>query len=199
MRIILLTNNVISKPVFDFIASKGNEVLELQIPITADIVKEINPDFVISYNYRHIVKKDVIELLGDRIINMHISMLPWNKGADPNVWSFLDNTPKGVTIHKLTEKLDDGDILLQQSVSFDTSKETLASSYNRLHETIQTLLFSNWEQVYSGNIVSYRIGQEGTRHKSKEFEKIKYDMSDIFSWDMIIDDFVKQYNLYREA
>ncbi len=27
------------------------------------------------------------------IINLHISYLPWNKGAYPNVWSFIDETP----------------------------------------------------------------------------------------------------------
>ena len=37
---------------------------------------------------------------------MHISYLPFNRGAHPNYWSFKDNSPKGVTIHFIDNGID---------------------------------------------------------------------------------------------
>jgi len=75
--------------------------------------------------------------LGNRAINLHPSLLPWNRGAHSNFWSFLEDTPKGVTIHIIDEGIDTGDILLQKKIKFDQSKETLRSSYGRLQQELQ--------------------------------------------------------------
>ncbi|MBQ3033656.1 MAG: hypothetical protein IJD28_04690 [Deferribacterales bacterium] len=69
---------------------------KLQEPITED--------FIISFGYHYMVHKDIVKKFENKIINMHISYLPWNRGADPNLWSILENTPKGVTIHRLAGK-----------------------------------------------------------------------------------------------
>ena len=73
----------------------------------------MNPKLIVSYNYKHIIQPEIIVLMNGRLVNLHISYLPWNKGSDPNFWSFIDNTPKGVTIHKIDNHLDTGAILYQ--------------------------------------------------------------------------------------
>src|SRR3989338_5004694 len=93
-----------------YLKSLGDEVLYTSSPISLDYVKEICPDFIISYGYSYIIKKDIINQYKDKIINMHISFLPYNRGADPNFWSFIEDTPKGVTIHYIDEGIDTGDI-----------------------------------------------------------------------------------------
>ena len=45
-------------------------------------------DLIISFGYKHIIKKEVISNSNIPIINLHISYLPWNKGAHLNFWSF---------------------------------------------------------------------------------------------------------------
>ena len=52
------------------------------------------------------------------MINLHISYLPYNKGAHPNFWSWVKNTPKGVSIHLISEKIDAGDIIFQKKLIF---------------------------------------------------------------------------------
>ena len=64
-------------------------------------IKEQNFCFGVSYRYRKIIRQDIIDYFEGKLINMHIAFLPWNKGADPNLWSYIDNTPKGVTIHRI--------------------------------------------------------------------------------------------------
>jgi pseudaminic acid synthase len=101
-----------------------------------------NYDFIISFGYKHIIKKPVIDYFKKKIINCHISYLPYNRGSDPNLWSVLDKTPSGITIHILTEKLDQGDIIIQEKINI-SEEETLSSSYNILIEEMIKLLNNN--------------------------------------------------------
>ena len=67
-------------------------------------------------------------------VNLHVSYLPWNRGADPNFWSIVEGTPKGITIHKMNYALDKGDIIIQQPIQEFPDTETLETSYNHLHQ-----------------------------------------------------------------
>ena len=58
----------------------------------------------------------MLDRLPGAAINLHISLLPWNRGSDPNLWSFLDDTPKGVSIHHIDAGVDTGDVIAQREV-----------------------------------------------------------------------------------
>ncbi len=180
--ILLLSNNDNIKLLKDKL-DKDYEVVLCHDKIAPEYIKDLNPEIVISYNYSHIVKEDVIDILGDRIINLHCSLLPWNKGASPNIWSFIDDTPKGVTIHVLEKGLDTGRILLQEEVSFDEDTETLASSYDKLQETIVDLLVSNFDDILAGNIIPVEQKDEGSYHRTSDLtallngKEIDYNMT----------------------
>src|SRR4051812_8248946 len=83
----------------------GDNVVPMEEKITAASECVQKTDFLVSFGYRYKVTPDVLARFGWRAINLHISLLPWNQGADPNLWSFLENTPKGVTIHAMTERI----------------------------------------------------------------------------------------------
>jgi pseudaminic acid synthase len=150
-----------------YLKSIGENVTITSNKITRNFVKEY--DFVISYGYRHILEKDILDMLPDRIINLHISFLPWNRGADPNLWSFMDKTPKGVTIHYMDEGIDTGDIIVQKKVEFNYDSDTLASSYKKLKRSIEELFIKNWNTIK--NITCDRKKQnigDGSYHKTKD-------------------------------
>lgn len=122
--------------------------------INIEFVK--NYDFIISFGYRHIIKNDVIKEKQGRIINMHISLLPYNRGADPNLWSYLENTPKGVTIHLMDEGLDTGDIIVQKKVIDDEENDTLKTSYDRLISEITDLFVNKMDDIlYNSEKMAY--------------------------------------------
>lgn len=179
--VLFLTNNDNTMPLLSWLKERCN-VIEMREKITLEYVKEINPALVISFNYRYIIKKDVISFLGKRIINMHISYLPWNKGSNPNFWSFFDNTPKGVTIHQLDEGLDTGDILFQRELFLEEEKETFISSYNKLLEEMIELFKENWETIRDMQWEAIPQKTEGTYHTMKDMDEIqkvcKIDWSD---------------------
>lgn len=188
--VLFLTNNDNTMPLLSWLKERCN-VIEMREKITLEYVKEINPALVISFNYRYIIKKDVISFLGKRIINMHISYLPWNKGSNPNFWSFFDNTPKGVTIHQLDEGLDTGDILFQRELFLEEDKETFISSYNKLLEEMIELFKENWETIRDMQWEAVSQKTEGTYHTMKDMDEIQKVCK--IDWSDNIGEYLKKY------
>ena len=100
--ILFLTNNKNALPMYEWMLQKGQTVHLSSDEITIRQIEFMRPEIIISYNYSYIIKQDIISFMNGRIINLHISYLPWNKGSNPSFWSFMDETPKGVTITELT-------------------------------------------------------------------------------------------------
>jgi methionyl-tRNA formyltransferase len=170
MNLLFLTNNLeISQPLYLHLKQQGNEVDLMESKLNDLNQIFIKPDYIISYNYRYILPENIINAFLDRIFNLHISLLPWNRGDSPNFWSFLENTPKGVTIHQIDQSLDTGEILVQQELCFDEQQETFASSYNRLHQAIQNLFMENWDAIRQGKIKSKPQVGKGSFHTKKQF------------------------------
>ena len=125
-------------------------------------------DFVVMFGYRHILKSSILAALAQPIINIHISYLPWNKGADPNFWSWFDNTRKGVSIHVADPVVDTGPILAQSEVLFaEPERETLATSYDALRARAVKLFADNWSSLRAGKI-SGKAQSGGTFHRRKD-------------------------------
>lgn len=159
-----------------------NKILEVlqhlhDVTQTEDTINDLSRyDWVISYGYRHILKKQHIESAKNPIINLHISFLPYNRGADPNYWSWVEDTPKGVTIHEIDEGIDTGDIFIQKQVAFDDN-ETLSSSYNKLKNEIEALFINSFDDIFKGNFKKIKQKGKGTMHYKKDFPGVK-------SWDI---------------
>ena len=69
------------------IRSKKYEVDNFNTEISLKQAKE--SDIIISFGYNTIIKKEIINIVNRPIINLHMSFLPYNRGAHPNFWSFL--------------------------------------------------------------------------------------------------------------
>jgi methionyl-tRNA formyltransferase len=158
-------------PLIAWLNSVGEEVVSTTEPIGLAEIQGYSPDFIVSYGYRHIIKRDVLDNYKNKVINLHVSYLPWNRGADPNFWSFIENTPKGVTIHYIDEGIDTGDIIAQKTVSFSRN-ETLQTSYNQLQNEIQALFKEIWFEFRAGKCDREKQEGEGTKHKIKEKNKL---------------------------
>ena len=138
--IILFLGGNLSKTLSNWLISIGEDVAYTEEKININFVKKINPEFIISYNYRYIISGEIIKFVNNKVINLHISYLPYNKGAYPNVWSFFENTPKGVTIHYVDGGIDTGDIIVQKEVFINEDRETLRSSYEIFNQYLPHFL-----------------------------------------------------------
>lgn len=183
MKVLFLSNNKISEELANWLETNAKEnVIRYDKRLSLDYLKINHFDFFISYNYKYIIKKELIDFMENKIINLHISYLPWNKGAHPNMWSFVENTPKGITIHIIDEGLDTGPILVQKKVNINETIGTLRSSYEKLHKEIQELFKQNWNKIKTGKIKPIPQKTKGTLHYKADFKKIEYLLGDQ-GWD----------------
>lgn len=143
--------------------ASGDEII-----VTAERI-DVAPtaDFVVSYNYNHILKQPFLSRFARRIINIHISMLPWNRGTDPNFWSWFDRTPKGVSIHYIDAGIDTGDLLAQSGVAFGAN-ETLATSHATLMAQADRLFARTWPLIRVDRVVATRQAPGGSHHREKD-------------------------------
>ena len=128
-------------------------------------------DYVISFNYRHIIPPSLVEKYQYRMINIHTSVLPWNRGAHPNFWSWYDGTPQGVSIHHIDAGIDTGPLLYRRMVFFEEN-ETLESSYNRLQDEAAKLFCETWPHILSGSIAPHKPKQAGSYHKKSDLDRV---------------------------
>ncbi|MDD5016527.1 MAG: formyltransferase family protein [Eubacteriales bacterium] len=178
MKVLLLSQ---SETIKNYLISDGYTVEQ-----TMDRVEDSDADFVVSYGYRHILKKPFIDKFKDRAVNLHISYLPWNRGADPNLWSFIDGTPKGVTIHFMAEGIDEGDIIAQRYMKYDYNTDTLKTFYDKLAKCVEDLFMSTWKYISEGRAKRY---PQTTYHTLSD--KIPYEALMPDGWDTPIKSLMK--------
>ena len=117
---------------------------------------EINKiDMIISSGYPYRVKLDVISSV-EIAINLHISYLPFGRGIMPNLWSFIDGYPSGITIHFIDENFDTGKIITQKKVSFNSLKtKTLKTTHDYLLDKLEKFFFQNLSFIINKKFVPY--------------------------------------------
>jgi methionyl-tRNA formyltransferase len=136
---------------------------------TADKIDAIKGyDCVISYGYRHILKQSTIDGFGCPVFNLHISYLPYNRGAHPNFWSFYDNTPSGVTIHLIDSGIDTGPIVKQKYVNFKESDDTFVKTYSVLIKSMEDLFLEFLPSLLTDTWTAKPQRGEGTIHYVKD-------------------------------
>lgn len=146
----------------------GYKVSRTEEKISIDYLYANDFTFGISYRYNYVIRQPEITFFEGRLVNLHISLLPWNRGADPNLWSFLENTPKGVTIHQIDAGLDTGAIILQQEHHFNLATESLKSSYETLSKSVESLFISNSNAILQQAITPVAQSGTGSFHKLRD-------------------------------
>ena len=149
-------------------------------PVSRDSVFADDIEALVSFGHRHIVPANVLDAVDGRALNLHISQLPWNRGADPNLWSWLENTPKGVTVHWMSPGLDRGEICAQRSIALDASS-SLRATYESLRDEIVALFAEVWPAVTTGNAPRVVQPAGGSYHRSSDKEQHLAAMPD--GWD----------------
>lgn len=169
MKILCLYNNECARPLFEWLRREGHEVVLHTERLTEDWCRRQNFDLAVSYTYRFLLPENILHALHDNAVNLHNSYLPWNRGSDPNLWSIVENTPRGVTLHYMEAGLDKGAVIAQRLVPL-LPDDTLKSSYDRLDIAAREQFcqafqwYSYWPQMRK------RPAGEGTYHSKKDGE-----------------------------
>ena len=75
-------------------------------------LKQLEPDFIVLASYGKLIPKEILSIPKKGPLNVHPSLLPKYRGASPITKAILEGDKStGVTIMKMNEKMDEGDIL----------------------------------------------------------------------------------------
>lgn len=97
-----------------------------------EFLKQYEADVFVVAAFGQILSKEILDMPRLGCVNIHASLLPKYRGAAPIQWAVIDGEEKtGVTIMRMDEGLDTGDILLQEEIILD-AKETGESLFDRL-------------------------------------------------------------------
>jgi len=88
---------------------------DVNSPATVSWLKSLQPDFIVSYFFNQWIGPDVRAAAARDAINVHPSLLPALRGPDP-IFRTLERglTTSGLTIHRIADELDLGQILHQE-------------------------------------------------------------------------------------
>jgi methionyl-tRNA formyltransferase len=126
----------------------------------------------------YIIRGKLLEVPRLGYVNTHPSLLPNNRGKNPNFWSIVEECPFGVTIHKLDANVDSGPIIAQRQISYDWS-DTGGSIYKRALTEMVDLFEQTYTNIRENTLVaSPQAPATGSFHLSKELDpasKIELD------------------------
>lgn len=154
--------------------------------ITLERIQNINPEFIVLHGCHSILSKDIVQAYNKKIINCHGGYLPWNRGAHPNVWSAIDKTPKGGTVHYIDEFIDKGEIIERREICF-SDDDTLSTSYWKIRDLLDEVFIENWPNIKNGTVKPVNISNErGNLHFRKDLAKVEHLLKD--GWDTKLKD-----------
>jgi len=159
----------------DLLAAAGEEAEMLEGPPdgnTASRIRALRPDIGLSVFFGHILPPEIIGAFPLGCINVHPSLLPWNRGANPNIWSIVERTPAGVTLHYIDSGVDSGPIIAQREIPqepFDTGE----SLYHKLESACVSLFCELWPAIRAGSVSTCENPvARGTFHRRADLAKI---------------------------
>ena len=123
-------NKLLPSPVKTFAESKGLKVLQYEkiSKQGVDDLRALTPNALVLVAFGQILSPEILDIALP--INLHGSLLPKLRGPSPIQTAILNGeTQTGVTIMKMAESVDSGDVLLQETVDIaptDTSETLFA-------------------------------------------------------------------------
>lgn len=110
VKVLALTRDI---PVYQPLDASGKD--------SAAYLKKIDADLFVVVAFGQILKKEILEIPKIFSINIHSSLLPKYRGAAPINWAIInDDRTSGVTIIKMNERMDEGDIILKKEIAIDS-------------------------------------------------------------------------------
>lgn len=132
-------------PVFQPVKLRAEEAI--------DELRKYDAEMIVVAAFGQILSKTVLDMTEFGCINVHASLLPKYRGAAPIQWSIINGDEEtGVTIMKMNEGIDTGDIITQQRVVIDPS-ETGGSLFDKLKGIGASLCVETIADIENGTAV----------------------------------------------
>jgi methionyl-tRNA formyltransferase len=115
-------------------------------------LRSMDPDLVISVSCPQIFHRPLLDLPRLGCLNVHSALLPKYRGMLPTFWALLNGESEtGVTVHRMEEGIDGGDIILQRRVPI-AADETLLSLMRKTKRMAADLVLESIKEFDAGTV-----------------------------------------------
>ena len=186
LKLIVFEND--NSEIFEKFKSFKPHIFYSDINNQIDYMNSLDLDWIFLAWWPHIIKSHIIDIPKKGVINTHNSLLPFNRGVHPNFWAIVDKLDYGVSIHKVTPGVDDGDIIAQKRIPYDWT-DNGDVLYEKGMIELSKLFRETYPKIASGDFESYPQDHSAmTCHKTHEISDVckinlesKYSAEDLFN------------------
>jgi methionyl-tRNA formyltransferase len=123
---------------------------DINEPANVARLREIGPDFILSFYYRNMIRPEVLDIPRRGALNLHGSWLPRYRGRVPVNWAVINGeTETGATLHYMVEKPDAGDIVDRERVGIAFT-DTAFDVFNKVTDAAVTVISRSWPRLLAG-------------------------------------------------
>ena len=135
--------NIWFDSVAELAASRDIQVFapeDINHPLWVQRIRELKPDIIFSFYYRNMVGSAILEIPPAGCLNLHGSLLPRYRGRCPINWVLVNGENEtGVTLHYMTPKPDNGDVVCQRKITI-TDDDTAKSLHEKAVKASSSML-----------------------------------------------------------
>lgn len=113
------------------------------------IIKELNLDLILVLGWYYMLPKSTRELSKYGAWGIHASLLPKYAGGAPLNWAIINGEKEtGVTLFRMDDGVDDGDIIAQKSFSI-MYEDTIKEVYDKATIVSKEILVDVFEDIHN--------------------------------------------------
>ncbi len=125
---------------------------DINHPLWVQPIREMQPDYLFSFYYRDLIGEEILAIPKEASFNLHTSLLPKLRGRAPINWALVNGEKRtGVTLHHMTPRADDGDIVCQSAIDI-SDDDTAKSLHKRLEAVARQMLAEKLPDILAGNL-----------------------------------------------
>jgi UDP-4-amino-4-deoxy-L-arabinose formyltransferase/UDP-glucuronic acid dehydrogenase (UDP-4-keto-hexauronic acid decarboxylating) len=125
---------------------------DINHPLWVKKIQEFAPDIIFSFYYRHLVRPPILSIPHAGCLNLHGSLLPKYRGRCPVNWVLINGEKEtGITLHYMTPRADDGDIVGQKKIPI-SDYDTARSLYEKMVAASGKLLDEILPHIKKGTV-----------------------------------------------
>lgn len=112
-----------------------------------DELISLQPDVILVMGWYHMVPKKIRDIAKYGAWGIHASLLPKYAGGAPLVWAIINGEKEtGVTLFRLSDGVDDGDIIEQQTIPI-SFEETISDVYDKVTVASKEILLHTLQNI----------------------------------------------------
>ncbi|SNT63954.1 methionyl-tRNA formyltransferase [Tardiphaga sp. OK246] len=200
MRLLLMADGTVGLSIFEWLASNWAADLALVVTTSKNAIFEASTqhnipcavftsesDLIEYADQEHqqfdlgflawwpkLLRRDLLALPIAGFVNTHPSFLPYNRGKHYNFWALVEQVPFGVTLHKVDEGVDTGEIVSQRQIEYGW-EDNGASLYSKAQQETVVLVKDCYPDLRTLKLSGFPqpIGS-GSYHQASELEQASH-------------------------